>query len=208
MTPKLTDKKRAAIVLAAIGEFDDRGFAAATMDGIAARAGVSKRTVYKHFPSKEELFLQISKQVCEAAAQATEMPFDETRSVEDQLMELALRQLELIATPDFLTMARVTLPERVHNPALRTESFDALRRGETGLGRWLESAVASGALDLPEPKFAGRRFSAMLMEFSFWPILFAHQDPPSKEECQNIARETVRLFLNGCLPKNIKLKQK
>ncbi|MCF5632840.1 TetR family transcriptional regulator, partial [Pseudomonas syringae] len=51
---RLTDQKREAIVLAAIAEFGDRGFEITSMDRIAARAEVSKRTVYNHFPSKEE----------------------------------------------------------------------------------------------------------------------------------------------------------
>ncbi len=198
MNPKLKDKKHAAIIAAAIREFNDSGYAAATMDAVAARAQVSKRTLYKHFPSKEGLFLQISEQVCEAVAQATDMPYDPKKTAESQLMELALRQLELVTSPDFLTMARVTLPERVRNPGLSTASFDELRHGDTGLGRWLAQAVDAGALDLPDPKDGGRRFAAMLLEFSFWPVLFAHADPPDKKARQKIAQESVDLFLKGC----------
>ncbi|MFP4904840.1 TetR/AcrR family transcriptional regulator, partial [Paraburkholderia sp. BR14261] len=43
---RLTDRKRAAIVAAAIDEFLASGFDATSMDRIAARANVSKRTVY------------------------------------------------------------------------------------------------------------------------------------------------------------------
>lgn len=198
MSSKLTDKKRAAIISAAITEFNNLGFATATMDGIAARAEVSKRTVYNHFSSKEALFLQITDRVCKAVAQATEMAYDPEKTVEEQLLELARRQLELVTSHDFLTMARVTLPERVRNPELNTENFEAMRRGETGLSRWIEQAIQAGALDLPDARDAGRRFAAMLLEFGFWPVLFTLCAPPDKETCQNVARETVDLFLNGC----------
>lgn len=56
---RLTDQKRESIVQAAIAEFGDRGFEVTSMDRIAARAEVSKRTVYNHFPSKEELFAEM-----------------------------------------------------------------------------------------------------------------------------------------------------
>ena len=56
---RLTDRKRAAILDAAEAEFRQAGYEATSMDRIAASAGVSKRTVYNHFPSKEVLFAQI-----------------------------------------------------------------------------------------------------------------------------------------------------
>ena len=43
---RLTDRKREAIVAAAITEFRANGFEVTSMDKIAATAGVSKRTVY------------------------------------------------------------------------------------------------------------------------------------------------------------------
>lgn len=44
------------IVDAALDVFGERGFAAARLDDVAARAGVSKGTLYLYFPNKEELF--------------------------------------------------------------------------------------------------------------------------------------------------------
>ena len=55
---RLTDRKREAIIQAAIEAFRADGFEATSMDKIAAKAEVSKRTVYNHFPSKEELFAE------------------------------------------------------------------------------------------------------------------------------------------------------
>ena len=56
---RLTDRKHAAILDAAVAEFRSAGYEATTMDRVAAAAGVSKRTVYNHFPSKDALFLRI-----------------------------------------------------------------------------------------------------------------------------------------------------
>src|SRR5262245_10903240 len=44
------------ILEAALAVFAERGFAAARMETIAARAGVSKGTLYLYFDSKEEIF--------------------------------------------------------------------------------------------------------------------------------------------------------
>lgn len=64
---RLTDRKRVAVVSAAIEEFLAAGFDATSMDRIAARANVSKRTVYNHFPSKEALFAEILRQLWDAS---------------------------------------------------------------------------------------------------------------------------------------------
>jgi TetR/AcrR family transcriptional regulator of autoinduction and epiphytic fitness len=50
---RLTDRKREAIIQAAIAEFRANGFDITSMDKIAATAGVSKRTVYNHFPARK-----------------------------------------------------------------------------------------------------------------------------------------------------------
>src|SRR3546814_6260904 len=46
--------KRAAIIAAATDLFTHSGYGAVSMDAIAAKAGVSKRTVYSHFPGRSE----------------------------------------------------------------------------------------------------------------------------------------------------------
>ena len=52
-----SDLKREAILGAAIEEFAQRDFHEVLVDDVSARAGVGKGTVYRYFPTKEELFL-------------------------------------------------------------------------------------------------------------------------------------------------------
>src|SRR5215831_3740905 len=54
-----SEARRQAIVKAALEEFCARGFAAARLDDVAARAGVAKGTIYLHFEDKEALFREI-----------------------------------------------------------------------------------------------------------------------------------------------------
>jgi AcrR family transcriptional regulator len=54
-----TGNRREAIIAAAAGAFDAHGYAATTVDEVAARAGISKGNVYNYFRSKEELFEQV-----------------------------------------------------------------------------------------------------------------------------------------------------
>ena len=52
-------RKRRAMLDAATTAFLRKGYAGTSMDEIAALAAVSKQTVYKHFDSKERLFIEI-----------------------------------------------------------------------------------------------------------------------------------------------------
>ena len=52
-------RKRAAILGAATDVFLKGGYLGTNVDAIAAGSGVSKQTVYKHFGSKEALFIEI-----------------------------------------------------------------------------------------------------------------------------------------------------
>ncbi len=59
MSPKYVDKKQKTkeITAAALHVFSQKGYAAASVDQIAAAAGIAKGTVYEYYPSKEKLYV-------------------------------------------------------------------------------------------------------------------------------------------------------
>ena len=57
--------RRAAILRAAASAFAARGFAATSMDDVAAAAGVTRLIVYRHFASKEALYVAVLENVYE-----------------------------------------------------------------------------------------------------------------------------------------------
>src|SRR5438105_10054730 len=56
------DERPAEIIAAALAVFTEKGFAAARLDEIAARAGVSKGALYLYFETKEEIFRAVVEQ--------------------------------------------------------------------------------------------------------------------------------------------------
>src|SRR5580658_9889542 len=74
--PSRSARKRQAILDAATAVFLQKGYLATNMDEIAALAAVSKQTVYKNFPGKETLFVEIVSSVTNRASDRVhnEMP--------------------------------------------------------------------------------------------------------------------------------------
>ena len=71
--------KRSAVLAAAVAEFQELGFTGTSMDRVAQRAEVSKRTVYNHFPSKDDLFRAVVGELVDMAMSALDIVYDPTR---------------------------------------------------------------------------------------------------------------------------------
>src|ERR1700688_1814769 len=85
--PSRGARKRAVILEAAQQAFFANGFVGTSMDQVAAKAAVSKQTVYKHFSDKEALFREVVTAVVQArdGGIATDFLSTGEGSVEDRL---------------------------------------------------------------------------------------------------------------------------
>ncbi len=193
---KLNPEKRAAIIEAAISEFHTHGFPATSMDRIAATAGVSKRTIYNHFADKDALFGAISACACSRIVEGSTIPYQPDQPLEPQLKKLALSKLELLGTPDFLRLVRVTMAEKIRRPRVVEEAFQEISKGEFGATLWIRAAVEDGRLQVPDPVVASGQFSALLKEFALWPQLFGTKPQLTKAQRNEVADRTVAMFLD------------
>jgi TetR/AcrR family transcriptional repressor of mexJK operon len=114
--------KREAILDAAQVLFLSEGYAATSMDAVAASAGVSKATIYAHFEGKEELFAAIMRRRCEAhfVFSPPEEEFDAVRT----FTTYAERLLRLLTTPEALALYRVVVAESHRTPELAAAFYE------------------------------------------------------------------------------------
>ncbi|MEF1339144.1 helix-turn-helix domain-containing protein, partial [Vibrio rotiferianus] len=82
---KLSEKKRIALIEAAQQEFIEHGFSGANMDRVCERAGTSKRTLYRHFESKDVLFIESIQAVMEIQRARLQFQYSPEESIEAQL---------------------------------------------------------------------------------------------------------------------------
>jgi AcrR family transcriptional regulator len=168
---------RGALLDAALEEFTEKGYEAATVAGIAARAGVTTGALYAHFDGKLDLLVDslglrpvVGEALQAAATTARNRPWDEVSALlgEDLARRPAKRTLLLL---DLIVMARrdPEVAEVLHN-GLR-EYFDAVA-GAAEMGRRM------GLLD---PALPSDELARMIAVISFGLLAFGalDEDPPS-----------------------------
>lgn len=190
-----SQRKRAAILSAAAAEFELRGFRDTSMDRIAERAEVSKRTVYNHFPTKDELFRAIVGELLEQLQQLGQQGYDPQAQLADQLKSLAHEIVELFSNPRAIGMTRTMIAEVTRSPQLIHEIFEQ-ELGEDALLIWVRGAINAGALKPSSAARLAKQLSALLKGQLFWPQVLGIETQPSPEERQAIINDAVAMFLN------------
>ncbi|MGL1958441.1 MAG: TetR/AcrR family transcriptional regulator [Colwellia sp.] len=191
----LTERKRLDILRAAQEEFKENGFLGASMDSIAKRAEVSKRTVYNHFPSKEKLFHAIVKQLCDTFTQAANTEYQSDCSLEEQLMTVATRELTLLKSEKFRDLNRITLAELIRSPELASSTQEYLDQKKGGFNMWVSAAISDGRLKSVDVNYAAQIFIGLIKSTVFWPQLLMTQGFPTLEQQKTIAEDAVFMFL-------------
>ncbi|WP_157555262.1 TetR/AcrR family transcriptional regulator [Nocardia crassostreae] len=161
---KRAERSREAIVSAARELFTSKGFDIG-MDAIAVAAGVSKVTVYNHFPSKEDLFTEVVGQAMdEARADLAEVRAEFTAHTDPRtaLMRTARTLIATATDPGRLALRNLVTGELHRFPALGPAY---LRRGpaESGaaLGELLDDLRRRGQLTIPDMEVAILQFFSL-----------------------------------------------
>jgi AcrR family transcriptional regulator len=193
-------RKRRAITDAATAAFLRGGYGGTSMDEIAAAAGVSKQTVYKHFADKERLFSEI---VTSTVTDASDPVHEEVRNLQDSgdveadLRGLARRQLALVLQPRIMQLRRLVIGEASRFPEL------GRRFHEQGPGRTIaaladafERLAARGLLHLDDPLLAAAQFNWLIMSAPLNEAMLLGDDGPhDSADIERWADDGVRTFL-------------
>ncbi|MEL7071848.1 MAG: TetR/AcrR family transcriptional regulator [Cyanobacteria bacterium J06581_3] len=160
--------KNAAILDGAMQEFLANGYAATSMDRVAATAGVSKATVYSHFQDKASLFAALVQQLAEDKFKATSFDPRDERTMKgnprDVLGQLAAEVLdEAACDPHFCEFMRLIIGESGRFPELSKPYIENVAKPLIdGLTRYLSSCHE---LELRDPEASARTFMGTLIYF-------------------------------------------
>lgn len=180
---RLNARKRAAILKAAADQFLACGYEATSMDSIAATAQVSKRTVYKHFVSKDMLFAETLIQLFDSTSAANVVSYQPGKPLRTQLVELLRLKASTMADRGFLDLSRVAIGEAIRGPDHARALFARLGEREAGVCSWIRSAQEDGKLKECDPQLAAMLLQGPVKAVAFWPqvLMGAPTLPPAMQ---------------------------
>src|SRR2546423_12012928 len=119
------------ILDAALKLFAEKGFAAARMDDVARRAGVTKGTIYLYFPSKEELFKSLVRAAIGGTLEQVTAYAEAYEGSARDLLVSVLRTIgTVMRTSDRIVLPKIILAEAGHLPDLaRFYRFEIIEKG-------------------------------------------------------------------------------
>ena len=194
------DARPGEIVAAALEVFAEKGFAAARLDDIAARAGVSKGALYLYFETKQDLFEAVVRDAIspniaavEAAAQAMDLPFAQVSRM------LLTRAADLMSTSAIGPVAKMVIAESRNFPDLARIWHDAVvSRVLAVITGLIARAQARGEIRPGDPRFHALALIGPLLMGVLWREVLV---PVGAEplDLTALARQHIETALHGLL---------
>jgi len=193
--PTRSEQKRRKILDAGRQLFMTQGFADTSMDQVTAKSGVSKATVYNHFPSKEKLFEEAVRDRAEEVFAKLPKLNPNSGNPEEILTSYFHTLLQVLLSEEGAGMCFLLLSEGRRFPDNARLIYEfGFGRGLREMAEFLKELDIMATLRVPEPHWAAEKLLGIVMPPL--PLMcsgFAPVHPPDREQ----VRRTIRLFLRG-----------
>ncbi|WP_295681717.1 TetR/AcrR family transcriptional regulator [uncultured Nevskia sp.] len=172
---------RKSILDAALQVFIARGLKAASMEGIAREAGVAKITLYRHYETKEQLFVEVARR-----AQLSVRARLGTVANDDVPLETALRAIitklyDGYTHPDYLAVMRMVIAEAGRFPKLGRAMLEDSQHISEPLVAYLQALKDKGLVDIDSPYDAAVQISGMASGAGRYVLLTPSRHPASRK---------------------------
>jgi AcrR family transcriptional regulator len=194
------DARPQELLAAALDLFVERGYAATRLDDVAARAGVSKGTLYLYFTNKEELFKAVVREnMVPVLGEAEDIVERYEGSSAELFREIILGWWERIGSTKLSGITKLMMAEANNFPEVTQFYHDeVISRGNAMIVRMLERGIARGEFRDIDMKHAMNVVCAPMIMLMMWKHSFASCGvaPISPEGYLN---SFIDLLLNGLL---------
>jgi len=190
---------RDRILTAATELFLVEGYGSTSIEAVAARAGISKRTFYDRFEDKAKLFAAVVHRLIGEIRPPPEVPLLAGASLPEVLRRLAGFMLRAAVTPQAIALHRLVNAEAMRFPELvaAVTGEGSTREGIDLIGKLLAREFPQAQLSEEQRAFAAQQFIYMVVTLPRRRAM-GFGAPMTAAELEAWADQVVRLFLNGC----------
>lgn len=191
---RLIKKKR--ILAAALKVFSENGYSGASMDMVAATAGLSKPTLYQYFDSKEQLFATMMLQKRDVML----LPLRDagTGDMVVHLHRFAWAYADTAMHPDLLSLARLTIGEVQRFPEIgRAYQAAGPERVLEGLMAYLSAYRAEGRLIFDDAELAAEDLWGLILSAPRTQALYKPDLVLGREALARFVHNGLRVFLRA-----------
>ena len=187
--------KQRRILDAALSVFAAEGYSGTSMDAIAAKAAVSKPTLYQYFGTKEQLFTEIML----AERNTMLLAFDHPGT--DMVAELhhfAWHYADTVMRPEFLSLARLIIGEAQRFPEIgRAYQAAGPDRVLAGMITYLTRQREAGKLTFDDAELAAEDLWGLILSAPRNQALHLPDRIPTKPELARYINNGLRVFLKA-----------
>jgi TetR/AcrR family transcriptional repressor of mexJK operon len=178
--------------------FLGNGFGATSIEAVARRAGISKRTFYHRFRGKEVLFEEVVRRLIELWLPPFDAELLDAPTLSEGLRRVAEHMLRVALTPEALALHRIVIGETRRFPGLARIMHElGAASGIERIARYLMLRIEAGEIGPIDPVFAAEQFILMVVTGPQRRALGLGA-AMGASELTAWARNVVGLFLEGC----------
>jgi AcrR family transcriptional regulator len=160
------------------------GYAGASMDEIAAQAGVSKGTLYNHFDSKDDLFRSLIHAEAERIARELPSLNREDPNPTSALRRIGIAILEVMEAPATVATLRLVIGALGRFPRLGEELVtQSLGPTVNRIAEYLDTHMAAGDIQIQDTHSAAMQFTRWCLAHAMGPILVPDQPRQTEPDC-------------------------
>ena len=194
------DQRRIDLLNAAIDEFFEKGFSAARLDDIAARAGVSKGSVYLYFKSKEELFTSLTNLHAKPVVDFVIEQMNNTSSIKDLatiLTEFVPNTIRQTRVPQLI---KILIGDAPNFPEMVAEyRQNVIDRVLLALTELIKRSQTAGDVRDCDPAMAARLTISPMVLSSIWTIV-VEPSGGDRLDIRSLIKTHFDILLRGLAP--------
>lgn len=185
---------RKSILDAALQVFIARGLKAASMEGIARAAGVAKITLYRHYETKEQLFVEVARRAQLSVRARLGTMADADVPLETALREIITKLYDGYTHPDYIAVMRMVIAEAGRFPNLGRAMLEDAEHISEPLVDYLQTLKERGLVDIASPFDASVQISGMASGAGRYVLLTPSRNPATRRRW---VESLVTLFVSA-----------